>query len=347
MGKRNSFKIASIYIGTVIGAGFASGQEMVQFFGNYGLKGVYGVVVAGFLFGIIGSLILINVHKHRVLSYSDWLRPLFGKPIQWLVEAILTILLISWYCVMLAGSGALFQEQLGFTKESGIWFMTIITFITFLFSMKGLAFINEMLVPVLILGIIVLGGLVIVHGPWDLSNEVGVTLRVNTGNWLTSSLLYVSYNSIGAAMVMSSLYPLINNRGTAIGGGFLGGIGLGVMAFFLLIPILILYTDVQGVEIPMMAIASKFGHKARIIYGGLLWFAMLTTAIANGFVVIQSMERKFNLNHMATCLVFCLITNPLAGFGFKTLVSTLYPLFGYIGLILFIVALYRRVGLRN
>lgn len=36
---KNWVKIASIYIGTVIGAGFASGREIIEFFGIYGLKG--------------------------------------------------------------------------------------------------------------------------------------------------------------------------------------------------------------------------------------------------------------------------------------------------------------------
>jgi len=343
MGKmKNAFKIASIYIGTVIGAGFASGQEIAQFFGGYGLKGLYGIIVAGVLFGFIGSFLLIKVYEHRIISYSDWLGPLFGKPFQWIVESILTILLLSWYCVMLAGSGALFEEQMGLTREMGIWLMSSITFTTFLFSMKGLALMNEILVPVLVIGIIFVGGLVIYNNPIIISDEVGITLQMNTGNWLTSALLYVSYNSIGAVMVMSSLYPIINHKGTAIGGGMMGGMGLGLLAFFLLLPILILYTDIQGVEIPMMAIAAKFGGTIRILYGGLLWFAMLTTAAANGFVVIQNIERKFKLNHPLVCLFFCIGAVPLASFGFKNLVRTLYPLFGYIGIILFVIMIYKK-----
>ncbi len=53
-------KIASIYVGTVIGAGFASGREIIDFFGVYGIKGIWGIVIAGLLFSLVGSLLLIE-----------------------------------------------------------------------------------------------------------------------------------------------------------------------------------------------------------------------------------------------------------------------------------------------
>jgi len=37
----STFKVAATYIGTVVGAGFASGQEMLQFFAVFGLKGFW------------------------------------------------------------------------------------------------------------------------------------------------------------------------------------------------------------------------------------------------------------------------------------------------------------------
>ena len=49
-----------IYIGTVIGAGFASGREIIEFFGVYGVKGIFGMIISGVLFSLAGSLLLIK-----------------------------------------------------------------------------------------------------------------------------------------------------------------------------------------------------------------------------------------------------------------------------------------------
>ncbi|NLY67966.1 MAG: hypothetical protein GX069_10455, partial [Tissierellia bacterium] len=60
---KNWIKIASVYIGTVIGAGFASGREILEFFGVYGIKGIFGIIVSGLLFSILGSLFLLKIYK--------------------------------------------------------------------------------------------------------------------------------------------------------------------------------------------------------------------------------------------------------------------------------------------
>ncbi len=57
------FKIAATYIGTIVGAGFASGQEVLQFFGVFGIKGLWGLLLATALFfslDILSSLLDTN-----------------------------------------------------------------------------------------------------------------------------------------------------------------------------------------------------------------------------------------------------------------------------------------------
>lgn len=332
MYKSNTFKIASIYMGTVIGAGFASGQEIMQFFTQYGVKGLYGIVIASILFSLTGSLILLKIYSARLKSFEELLQSVLGPKLGRMVKVVLYLLLLSGYCVMLAGSGALFQEQFGLGKGVGIWAMTIAAFITFIFSISGLAFVNSLVVPLLLIGILSIGSMVIAQNNLTMSNASGAIFTGMTGNWLTSSLLYVSYNSIGAIAVMASLLPLIKHKRAAVGGGILGGLGLGLLAFFLLVPTLILYTDISGVEIPMMAIAARLGENVKMGYGILLWLAMLTTAIANGFVCIEGIKDTLGIGHVWTSLVFCIAAIPLASFGFKNLIHTLYPLFGYIGI---------------
>ena len=44
----SGIKIAFTYIGTVIGAGFASGQEILRFFSVYGAYSIYPILIATF-----------------------------------------------------------------------------------------------------------------------------------------------------------------------------------------------------------------------------------------------------------------------------------------------------------
>ena len=51
---KNSINLAGAYIGIIIGAGFASGQEVLQFFTSFGIYSVLGIVVATALFAFLG-----------------------------------------------------------------------------------------------------------------------------------------------------------------------------------------------------------------------------------------------------------------------------------------------------
>ncbi|HZG73426.1 MAG TPA: hypothetical protein VEY51_17960, partial [Chondromyces sp.] len=52
------FQVAAVYIGTIIGAGFATGKEIVEFFSQYGLYGLFGMLFGGYLFISMGTKIM-------------------------------------------------------------------------------------------------------------------------------------------------------------------------------------------------------------------------------------------------------------------------------------------------
>ncbi|WP_053955083.1 hypothetical protein [Inediibacterium massiliense] len=340
--RKNVLKVASIYIGTLIGAGFASGQEVVYFFTRNGMNGLYGVILTSILFSLFGSFVLLQVHKYKITSYHDFVISFFGKFVGKGIEWFLSLLLLSFYCVMLAGSGALFEEYFGYSKEIGILFMSMICFFTFIFSMNGLALVNSVIVPLMMIGIICIG----IFTAKESNGFINIFYEgyEGGGNWITSSLLYVSYNMISAAVVLSAMYPLLSHKKVALGGGILGGALLGCMLLFLFLPTYLCYTQIKDAQIPMMAIASLVSTKAKSMYGILLWGAMLTTAIANGFVLIQTLEQKIRIKHIFVCILFCIITIPLSQFGFKRLVHTLYPFFGYMGFFILFIALSKKIG---
>lgn len=236
---------------------------------------------------------------------------------------------------MIAGSGAVFVEQLNLSANIGIYLMAFLCFLTLAFSVKGITFVNKLAVPFLIIGILLVGSTVIAREGFVFSNFHGANVT-KTGNWLTSAILYVSYNSISAVVIMTSLLPIITNEKQAIKGGILGGLGLGIMAIFILLSTLILYTDVYSIEIPMAKAAQHLGNWGGYMYSVILWLAMFTTAIASGFGCVNRISSSFKGNQLFISAVFCIIAIPFAKIGFSNLVSILYPLFGYLGLFMLI-----------
>lgn len=89
MGK-NWIKIAFIYVGTVIGAGFASGREIIEFFAVYGLKGSWGIFISCILFAFIGGVLLVKVYNNKIESFNELSNELFGNKIGCIVNIIIS-----------------------------------------------------------------------------------------------------------------------------------------------------------------------------------------------------------------------------------------------------------------
>lgn len=327
------FKLSCLYVGSVVGAGFASGQEIMQFFAIYGYRGIFGAIISCTLFMIIGSIILIKTYELKSNDYTYLInpRPKFIK----IFEIIVLFFLYIGYCVMLAGSGAIAVRILGCNVNIGIYIMSVAVFLVIINNVEGLATINTVLIPFLILAIIIIASLTMKsQGKIYFSNLHGA--KVFRKDWFFSSILYVSYNSIPAVVVLSTALSIIPNRKTALLGGVYGGIILLVMSLFIILPLMIFSTDLYGVEIPMLKIAGRLGRFAEYTYSLVLLIAMYTTAIGNAFGFVKRCSQLLNVKIYIVAAVFCISAIPLSKFGFIKLVEIMYPLLGYIAIVLFI-----------
>ena len=70
---KNILKVVFVIIGTLIGAGFASGQEMYVFFFSYGMQGLIGIIISSILMGIIIYQTLKLLDKYEIRTYKDFL----------------------------------------------------------------------------------------------------------------------------------------------------------------------------------------------------------------------------------------------------------------------------------
>ena len=70
--------MASIYIATIVGAGYASGREITEFFTSYYSGGFYGILLTGVLFSFIGYTVLNKVYSERIQNYEEFLFPTVG-----------------------------------------------------------------------------------------------------------------------------------------------------------------------------------------------------------------------------------------------------------------------------
>ena len=69
-----------------------------------------------------------------------------------------------------------------------------------------------------------------------------------------------------------------------------------------------------------------------------LFFAMLTTAFSSGIGILEVMNKKIKYtNNIVNTLILCTFSLLMSYVGFSRFVNFVYPLFGYLGLGVFLL----------
>ena len=327
-------KTTSLYIGSIIGAGFASGQEILQFYISYGYLGLLGILFSTILFAYFGALVLLLSVKHKTSGYHDLLPHILGKYGSKIVDLLSSLMLIICLGVMFAGSGAVLTECSGAWPKFGIFTTALITIIVILGGLNMVLTANVFLVPLKIIALIVISILgIFEQGGLHRSISEVVLLNKAGPNWFWSSILYVSYNMVAVLAVMSSLGKKINYK-IGLSAGITGGLLLGITAGLITLAGLSYYPDIITHEIPLLYIANQLGFYFQYSFGILIWLAITTTAIscAHGFAsrLAGQSSIKYKIIGVGTCLAVL----PLTNINFAKLVKIFYPLFGYAGLVI-------------
>jgi len=339
---RGIIKVASTYMATIIGAGFASGQEIVQFFSSYRYGGFLGILLSGILFALIGYVVLDKVYSDRIKNYDELIFPAVGWGLGWIIEAVVSIFMLSVFCIMIAGAGNVFMDRLSIPFNYGIILMAIICMVAIFTDIKGIIAISTAITPILIVGILTIGIFTIVSNN-TVVFSFGSYFTKATRNWLFSSLIYVGYNSIIAIVVMCGLLPQLKVRRIGRMGGILGGGMLCIIALILNAAIFIYHPEVLYKELPVLSITEGFGSILNNFYAFILILAMFISAVTAGYGFVDRVRSKININKKLLIIALCGISIPLSNFGFSKLISTLYPIFGYIGLFIILVVLIQSI----
>ena len=74
-----AFQIAAVYVGTVVGAGFATGREIVEFFSRFGFVGLIGMLMSGYILIFLGSKLMVISARINAKSYEEFNEYLFWR----------------------------------------------------------------------------------------------------------------------------------------------------------------------------------------------------------------------------------------------------------------------------
>lgn len=108
-----------VYTGIVIGGGYATGRDLVQFFLLHNPAGAaLGIAVAAACWGVLLAVCFEFARIHRAYDYRSFFRHLLG-PVWWLFEVPFLLMLVIGLAVMGAAAGEIVAGLTGAPKLFG------------------------------------------------------------------------------------------------------------------------------------------------------------------------------------------------------------------------------------
>lgn len=321
---------AATYIGTVVGAGFASGQEVLQFFGLLGPGGVPAIIVTAVGFAFFGFAVMEIGRKMGARSHLPVVREVSGRAISPFLDAATTFFLFGALSAMAAGAGSVLAQEFSMPWIFGASAILIATALTVLFGLRGVVTAVSAVVPLLIFGVLVVSVTVLAsQGPSLRSPPPGAQPLVKA--WPLSGLTYISYNVIMSVPVLSSLgTTLLSRREVALASG-MGALGLGAALFLVYLAVVSSFPGVLRYEVPMAGMASESHPLGGRFYTLIFLAEVYTTAVANLYGFAARMAAPGSVNFRAIAIAAGSASLWAASAGFTTLVKTVYPAVGWAG----------------
>ncbi|WP_411501565.1 hypothetical protein [Brevibacillus centrosporus] len=320
-----SIQVAATYIGTVVGAGFASGQEILAFFTSYGHAGTIGILAATALFVWLGFKMMLLAHQLRTPSYESFNLQLFGPFIGRTMNVLVFLTLFGVTTVMLAGAGSVLEEQFHIPYLLGTIATLVLALLILRQGLEQLLVVNAIVVPSMLIFAI----LILLEGHVDSPLPLSAP---NSYEFLWKTVLYVSFN---LAMAQSVLIPIgyaIREPVVLLRAAVIGGVVLGFMLLVVHTAMLANWDDVRFMDIPILYVTDQWNEWLQLFFVFVLYSEIFTTLISNVFGIGQQLREIFNVPETRLYLFLFLASFSLCLIGYSQLLMFLYPLFGYLGL---------------
>ncbi len=330
--KLNFISVAAMFIGVIMGAGYASGRESWQFFGVFGDKGYLGVVLC--CLGYIAVLGMIT-HIAIVRDTSDIGEIVSFTGNRYLTEIIGYItagFLFTSVISMTAAGGSFLFQQFGIHRAIGGGVIAVLIAVTVLGDFQRISGLFRYVVPMLFVVVITCAVIVLSMDVEQSGRESGFPPSDLAPNWWIASLLYVSYNILGTIPFGATSALNARSRTHAYLGTILGALLLSAMTLLLL---LALNTDMeftQSLDMPMLGYSARISPVVNIIYGVVLYISIYSAATS----VFYGFTTKLpDNNRKKPIIIIVIIIGYILGLmGFKNVVAFFYPAMGYFGFLL-------------
>lgn len=331
--------IALSFVGLVVGAGFATGREVVQYFSSYGMWGLAGAAIAGIVMALAGTVFLqlgsyFHAREHR-LVFKRTTHPIVSI----LLDISVVITLFSIGFVMLAGAGSNLEQQFGWQPWVGSTVMLGLVLVAGMLDVNKVSRIIGLLTPLIIIAILAVAVYTFVNWPDDVNLVAQRSAEIESpiSNWLLSAL---NYNGLALILAVSMTLVIggdyLDPREAGWGGLF-GGIAYAIMLVLATMAMLFNAELIDGTSIPMLTLVADINENLGLVMALVIFAMVFNTAIGMFYALGKRLSAGRESQYRVIFIVGTLLGFAVSFVGFDTLMEYVYPVLGYMGMVMVVI----------
>lgn len=346
---RASWRIGFAYAGIIVGAGFSTGQEVLQFFASHGLISILGIILAALILMFVGRQAAKLGFRLNADSHETPLRVLFGPKIGLVVDYLLIFFLYGIAVVMIAGSGATFNQAFGIHPQLGVFILIVLTAGTLLLDFNKIVNIIGGITPLLIVAVVIITGYNILNPsvPYSEVNNYVDSSQTPTPYWWFDAITYAGLALATAFSFLSIMGSESARHAIARRGAVYGGIIIMALMLLVNVGVLSIIPAANTVPLPAMEMADNIAPWVGTVYSIIIILLIYNSVVGLMYPFLTRFTAPFSRKYKILMVVSLVVAFFITNVGFVQLVNIIYPILGYIGLAISVGLFVRWIMNRN
>ncbi|MBR0598080.1 hypothetical protein [Sinanaerobacter chloroacetimidivorans] len=343
----NMIKIGGAYASYTIGAGFATGQEVLQFFGSWGNPANFLAVFVSMVMTVYFTVSCYRTGQEKQFGNpSECYAYYCGKYVGYFFDFFCLIIVFGIAIAMFAGCGATINQYFGIPVYIGAILLGVFAGGTVMLGLKKVVNVLGFLGIVIIVYVVVIGIYALARNPVGMAESTarlpeylsaGKVLRAGVFgiyNPVLSALFYAGLCLIVSIPFLISLGKQTTNQKEALTSGIFSGIFFHAGVLLVLIAILINLDSIieTGGQIPLLSAMQNMIPELSWSFAIILILGIFTTI--TGYLWLISgrfAEDKSTKSRIITAAVTIAGIFGGAFIPFNQIINILYPFSGLVG----------------
>ena len=344
------FSVASVWFGTHVGAGFATGNQVLSYFVNYGWTAVIFPLIS---MGILAYVIYVIMKFARLRgldNYNDTFRGLW-QPYPALAisfEIFYIVIILAAVAAAINGAALLVMDVV---PSLGTWGSTILVAIMLivlcLFGVKLIIAASTILST----GILITAGTMIIVGIANHPDEIGAAFSAGLNNpgegFWRGVIIYCGFQCVSIPPMIAAAITL-NQKGVkraSILGGIMNG-GMLALSGLMLLGWKPEIVEAGQTALPNLFICNTIGWDWLVIcYSVLLFCAFISTCVTLIYTMILRIDKKFfvksdiheKIRMSIIGVVMVAVCMSLSFIGISDIITYAYGYDGYLALVAIVI----------